>query len=1080
MSLRLRSTHLPGVLMIATAAAISAVLGWLGIELASDPTRIAPLWLGNAVVLGVALRCRPSRQVAMLAATLLTNIAASVVQGRAAVDTVGFALANMVEVAAVLYFMARGGRGPLRLTNLNDLIRFSIVAGVLAPAVSAALAVLTVWAAAGQVAWAIWPAWWSTDALGLLIGTPMVIALLDGWRDRRQTSPQVMAKGVVTIALALTGVAAIFAQTRYPILFLAGPLVIISAFRLHTQGMALLVSGLAFVSVIATAAGHGPIAHLVHGLDAQLFVLQLFIVTHLALGLPVSAVLAGLARTRKQLKERRDFGQSMLENMREVVFRTNAEGHWVFLNPAWEKLTGYSVCDSLGQPTSALLHDDDRRAARTLYPRIAAGDLPEAMLQQRFHAADGTCRHIEVSIRALWTADGRFDGTIGNIRDVTERVNADAKLRASERRFQTLASVAPVGLYQMGPDGHVNYVNQHFLALSGLAEEQAMGAGWLDALVPVDRTRLTERWPTIAASPKATSDDIAFRHPDGSIRWVHSSAAPMLDESGVAISWIGIAIDITERKLAEVRLADSEAQLKLLATNATDAVFRLALDGSCLYASPSVGEVIGIDPRALVGFNMIDRFHPDDDAQVRATWARLSAGDGDRAVLTYRSRPMDRPGTWRWLEANCGLVRDGGGEKGEGAPQEVIVSIRDITDRKALELELAAARDAAQVAAQAKSDFLANMSHEIRTPMNGVIGFTELLLASDVDSEQRRYLRMIAESGRAMMRLLNDILDLSKIDAGHMKVAAEPLDVFHAVRGCLQLMVPLATRKGLMLDWFREDAVPDRIVGDDLRFRQILLNLLGNAVKFTAQGSVGVYLRVTATGRLEVEVRDTGIGIAPERQQRIFEQFVQADVSIARQYGGTGLGLTISGKLALLLGGELRVESVEGVGTSFFLCLPLVIADAERRTIAAMALAPQPGPAIGVGGPRVLLAEDHEINQMLTGAMLDRLGFRVTVAGDGEEAIRAVADSADDPFAMVLMDMQMPRIDGLEATRRIRASGVGADRLPIVALTANAFGEDVEACLTSGMQGHLAKPLQMAQLAETLRRWTGARTAQAA
>lgn len=936
--------HLAAV--VAATTVINAGLAWLGMELANDPGRIAPLWLGNAVVLGVALRSDRRRQGALLIATLFANIAASLLYDRAALPSVGFAVANLVEIATVLLLFRRrtgGGRVALDLTAPAALIRFSLIAAFVAPALSGVLAALTV-TAGGENGWSVLISWSSTDALGLLIGTPMVVAVIDGWRARAALTRPKALEGVTVIALAMAGVAAVFAQTRYPFLFLAGPLIVATAFRLGTLGTALAVVGLAVVAAGSTAAGHGPIAHLVPGTDDQLMVLQLFIVTHFALGLPVAAILAGLARTRVELKQRRDFGQAMLENMREVIFRIDVDDRWVFLNPAWAQLTGYPVADSLGQQSSRLVHPDDRAAVESIIPGIVSGEIPEALVRLRIHTAAGECRHVEISLRGIRTADGHHDGAIGNIRDVTDRM---------------------------------------------------------------------------------------------------------------------VAVE---------RLAESEAQLRLLATNATDAVFRLTLDGICLYTSPSVGEVLGINPRALVGSNMIDRFHPDDDAAVRATWARLRSGESDKAILTYRSRPMDRPDTWRWLEANCGLVRNP-----DGGAQEVIVSIRDITDRKALELDLAAARDAAQVAAQAKADFLANMSHEIRTPMNGVIGFTELLLDSDVSPEQRRYLRMIAKSGEVMMQLLNDILDLSKIEAGHIMVASEPMDVIHSVGGCLQLMVPLATRKGLQLEVHRDDAVPDRVLGDDLRARQILLNLLGNAVKFTAAGSVAVYVRVTDSGRLEIEVRDTGIGIAPERCERVFEQFVQADVSIARQYGGTGLGLTISGKLARLLGGELRVDSVEGRGTSFFLCLPLrpVMVEGMR----APASEPLPaGMAIGAAGPRVLLAEDHDINQLLTSAMLDRLGCRVQVARDGAEAIAAVTAAADDePFALVLMDMQMPHVDGLEATRRIRAGGIGPDALPIVALTANAYGDDVDACLAAGMQAHLAKPLQMNQLAAVLRERTGER-----
>ena len=1062
---------------VGATAGLFALLAWGGITLSANPQHFAAVWLSNAVLLGALLRAPRSQGAALLAACSVASIAANLLSGVPIGRALGFTALNIAEAGAAFLLLARGRDRWLDLANIGDLLRFSLVAGLAVPTCTGFLAMLLLSAGTGDIRWAAWPAWSVTAALGLLIGTPLVIAGIDALRadapnlGRRSRQVGLGEEGVVML-VGLGGAAAVFAQPGYPLLFLIGPLVVLAAFRLGTAGTALMIAGIAVIGIGLTAAGHGPIALLAGGMAIKLLILQLFLFTCFAMGLPVSALLAGLARTRAELKQRRDFGQSMLENMREVIFRSDARGRWLFLNPAWESLTGFSVADSLGRPVGELLHPDDVAGAQADYARIRLGELPETLLCQRFHTADGACRHVEVSVRSIWAADGRYDGAIGNIRDVTERVEADAALRESERRFEALASHAPVGLFRMDHRSRLVDVNAHFLDLTGLTRDEAMGQRWVDALLPEERTRIVDAFVANGNRPVPGAQDLGFRRRDGSVRWLHTSGAPLVGDDGAITGYIGINIDVTERRRAEANLAASEAQLQLLATNATDAVFRLALDGRCLYASPSVGEVIGIDPRHLVGFNMIDRFHPDDDAAVRATWARLRSGETDRGVLTYRSRPMDRPDSWRWLEANCGLVRDEA-----GAPAEVIVSIRDITDRKALELDLAAARDEAQVAAQAKADFLANMSHEIRTPMNGVIGFTELLLASEVTAEQRRYLRMVAESGRAMMRLLNDILDLSKIEAGHMMVAAEPIDVCHSVRGCLQLMVPQATRKGLTLDWFREDAVPEQVLGDDLRVRQILLNLLGNAVKFTAEGTVGVYLRVTDAGRLEIEVRDTGIGIAPERREKIFEQFVQADVSIARQYGGTGLGLTISGKLARLLGGELRVESVVGVGTSFFLCLPLRPVAGERT--AAPAPAPTPLPAVGLSGPRVLLAEDHEINQLLTGAMLDRLGCRVTVARDGAEAIAAVAAAGDDPFQLVLMDMQMPHVDGLEATRRIR-SVTDADTLPIVALTANAFGDDVEACLAAGMQGHLAKPLQMAQLAETLREWTGARSARAA
>ena len=528
-----------------------------------------------------------------------------------------------------------------------------------------------------------------------------------------------------------------------------------------------------------------------------------------------------------------------------------------------------------------------------------------------------------------------------------------------------------------------------------------------------------------------------------------------------------LARDIRRREAAE-------AQLRLLAANATDAVFRVGLDGRFLYASPSTRHVFGVDPSSVIGQDLYLGVHSDDRVMLAEAMQALSTGERGRALLTYRVARTDQPGEWRWVESSAALVRDDA-----GAPAEIISSLRDVTRRKQLEAELEAARGRAESAAEAKSAFLADMSHEIRTPMNGVIGFTDLLLASELTPEQRRQAELIADSGRAMMKLLNDVLDWSKVEAGRMRVAHEPFDLRHAIRACARLVRPAAEQKGLSLRLEIADTLPNNICGDGLRLRQILLNLLGNAVKFTATGAITVRA-AEGDGELAISVRDTGLGIPAARQAAIFEAFEQGEATTAAQFGGTGLGLPISARLAALMSGRLMLASKSGEGACFILTLPLVAADegtcGEAKPRAA---APALAADTAQGTLRVLVAEDHDVNQLLVTAMLHRLGCIVDVAKDGAEALALVyrARAGDRPYRLLLMDMQMPVLDGPAAARQLRDSGVSAEELPIVALTANAYADDVAQCLAAGMQAHLAKPVTLADLNAIVRRWTEERRA---
>ncbi|MCZ8134947.1 MAG: ATP-binding protein [Porphyrobacter sp.] len=513
-------------------------------------------------------------------------------------------------------------------------------------------------------------------------------------------------------------------------------------------------------------------------------------------------------------------------------------------------------------------------------------------------------------------------------------------------------------------------------------------------------------------------------------------------------------------------LEAGKQQVDLLAANITDAVLRYDLSGVCTYASPSVREVMGVAPETYVGKPLTARLHPDAHDRAVLALGRLLDGTSDKERVTYR-RFQDNPdGTPVFLEADCAIIRNPATGEREG----VVVAARDVTERVELELLLTRARRNAENAARAKSEFLANMSHEIRTPMNGVLGFAELLLQGGLDPAQKRYAEMIVQSGRSMMMLLNDVLDLSKIESGQFTIDHAPVDLHATLSECAALHRQTAEKKGLALE-FTGDADPGHrpwVVTDGLRLRQIVLNLLGNAVKFTEAGTIRLAWQLREN-EVRIAISDTGIGISEGRLETIFQPFIQGDSSTARRFGGTGLGLSISRQLAALLGGRIEVESRPGEGSRFTLLLPARLATPERAAPEAAPVDPGDLPRAS----RILLVEDHDINRELATEMLERCGQEVAIAHDGNEAIAMVIDAAirDRLYDLVLMDVQMPGCDGYAATRAIRAEGIGPDLLPVVALTANAFPEDIAAARAAGMQAHLAKPIALGDLVRVLQRW---------
>ena len=458
-------------------------------------------------------------------------------------------------------------------------------------------------------------------------------------------------------------------------------------------------------------------------------------------------------------------------------------------------------------------------------------------------------------------------------------------------------------------------------------------------------------------------------------------------------------------------------------------------------------------------------YHPDDAVAAREIAEAVKDGRGWEIGLRIR-RP---DGDVRYIKSH-GVCE----HAANGDVTAIFGVFADVT-------ELEFAQREAEAATASKAAFLANMSHEIRTPMNGVMGFVELLMDSKLDAKQRRHLVLVQDSAQALLKLLNDILDLSKIDAGQLDLSAEPSSLRHDITQCVRLMTPAAEQKGLTLQVAFADNFPDNVLIDSLRFRQVLFNLLGNAVKFTNEGGVSVTLdegqRALGKRTIIVKVTDTGVGIAEERKAAIFDAFVQADASVSRRFGGSGLGLSISRSLAALMGGTISLESEENEGTVITLTIPLDEVFAPALVAAGPSIGSSAAKAVGDKTNRrqasILLVEDIDINQELITEMLNRLGHRVDLAQNGAEALALASrlELAPNAWDLILMDVQMPVMDGLTATRAIRALGGRAATIPIVALTANAFAAEMQDCRDAGMDDHIAKPSGFAQLKEAIELW---------
>ena len=546
------------------------------------------------------------------------------------------------------------------------------------------------------------------------------------------------------------------------------------------------------------------------------------------------------------------------------------------------------------------------------------------------------------------------------------------------------------------------------------------------------------------------------RRSDGEKRHVRSIAKCHLGKSGSVESIFGVFKDITQEHELYAALAAKEEQYRLLAEHSTDIVLKFGLDGVINYASPSAAVIA--PPEESIGMRTVDFVIPEDRELAIAITQGLFTGNEVDLNLQREFRVRLTDGSIIWLEGKPQVIRDA-----DGKPVEVVSTYRDVSERHEREKMLAEARLQAETAAVARTEFLSNMSHEIRTPLNGLIGFTDILRTTALSNDQLAYVQRISSASRTLLEIVNDILDFSKIDAGHMDVEKRPFDLRAIIDDVVNLVAAARPNPNVKISYQIAPEISAAVVGDETRIRQILMNIVGHAGKFTEAGHVRLDARLR-DGQLCVIVADTGPGIPSDKIDHIFAGFTQADASITRRFGGTGLGLSISRSLALLMDGTLEIISQEGEGTNAILTLPYI---PDRRT-GCVEVTDLVEDRRAPTTARIMVVDDVEMNRALIEIGLRQAGHEVTSFSSAPAAILSLLEGA--MYDIVLMDVQMPGMDGLTATRRIREMHGPAGRLPIVALTANALDTQADECLAAGMDAHFSKPIDMVRLNNLIER----------
>ena len=873
-----------------------------------------------------------------------------------------------------------------------------------------------------------------------------------------------------------------------------------------------------------------------------------------------------------------DFGSILFDRSDCAILIVDSAGKITRVNPACLRITGFAEEDLVGQNYLEVMVPPDllEESQQKLVTMLETFEPQHC--EKRWLRKDGTCCILKGTFSVVLTPEREIDYIIGIGINVSEERAAQDALQKTQMRFELAVDGTEDGIWDRNATTGETYFSPRWKQLLGYEDDEFENSvdAWLSHIHPDDRPRVDAYVSEYVYAPKPRHViDYRMRHRDGTWRWIHSQGKAIYGDNGEIVRVAGSNRDITNQKVAELALRESEMRLREAQDIARLGTWELDLATDQVWWSPQTYFIYGLDPdqAPLSMEKLLETVHPDDRATVRESIKHtLKTGDPYRV-----KRRIYRPsGELRHIVTSARILVDENGTR-----SRVVGVVQDVTDQQNVEDTIVKAREQALEASRLKSEFLANMSHEIRTPMNGVIGMAEMLLESKLDQEQQKVAYTIKASADGLMTILNDILDFSKIEAGKLSLEEAEVDILAVVEDVATILSRSCQEKGLTLKIDADYSKSCTYLGDPTRIRQILLNLASNAVKFTSSGEVTMGISPSLEG-VQLWVQDTGLGIAIDRHRAIFDSFTQADGSTTRQFGGTGLGLAIVRQLVDLMVGSVALISTPGKGSRFDVFLPLEKRESAANsslyaglTMVFVSESPETGQTVsqffgklGVktivvtssdevsslmqdgnveivlvdeqttprqdwgtlvslqadsdvrlillssvststpsgftgtltrpltrneiyhaidstsnvkkqvtaheeaqySGRRLLLAEDNIINQQVAEFQAARLGFQIDVANNGREAVEM---ALNNPYDVILMDIQMPEMDGLMATAQIRRKENPEHRAIIIAMTAHAMQGDRERCLDAGMDDYISKPVRTQELVDKLKTWLG-------